>query len=102
MKNEKSNNNLQSRREFFRNAAKAALPILGAIVLTQTPLLTKAAEISMTCENTCSTQCAENCHGQCVESCRDKCETSCKNKCVNGCLGTCEYTCKHTCVGTSL
>lgn len=86
---------LQSRREFFRNAAKAALPILGAIVLTQTPLLTKAAEIPMTCENTCSARCAGNCHGQCLNTCRGRCVDSCSGTCQNGCKSTCSGSCKH-------
>ncbi len=34
----KKNEKLQSRREFFKKAAKGALPILGAIVLAN-PLL---------------------------------------------------------------
>ena len=35
-KNEK-NEELQNRREFFKKAAKSALPILGAIVLAGSP-----------------------------------------------------------------
>lgn len=39
------NNNIQSRREFFKKAAKGALPILGAIVLSNTPLLASQTEM---------------------------------------------------------
>ena len=37
MHNNKKNEELQTRREFFKKAAKGALPILGAIVLAGTP-----------------------------------------------------------------
>ena len=43
VKNEK-NEELQSRREFFKKAAKGALPILGAVVLASAPGLANAAE----------------------------------------------------------
>ena len=38
------NEELQSRREFFKKAAKGALPILGAIILASNPVLAKAGE----------------------------------------------------------
>ena len=46
-KNEK-NEELQNRREFFKKAAKSALPILGAIVLAGAPQILKATEKSPT------------------------------------------------------
>lgn len=36
MEKNKNNEELQSRREFFKKAAKSALPILGAVVLAST------------------------------------------------------------------
>ena len=36
--------NLQSRREFFKNAAKGVLPILGVVVLGGIPKLIKAEQ----------------------------------------------------------
>lgn len=47
-KNEKNEKNeeLQSRREFFKKAAKGALPILGAILLSGAPQILNAAEKS--------------------------------------------------------
>ena len=38
MKKNERNEELQSRREFFKKAAKGALPILGAMVLANAPL----------------------------------------------------------------
>ena len=36
---------IQSRREFFKNAAKGVLPILGAMLLAGSPAIVKAASI---------------------------------------------------------
>lgn len=44
MKEKKNKEELQSRREFFKKVAKGALPILGAIVLADTPAIVRAAE----------------------------------------------------------
>ena len=44
MKKNEKNEELQSRREFFKKAAKGALPILGAIVLANAPAVINAAE----------------------------------------------------------
>ena len=35
----KENNEIQSRREFFKKAAKGALPILGAVLLASSPII---------------------------------------------------------------
>lgn len=88
MKKEK-NEGLQSRREFFKKAAKGALPILGAIVLANTPTIMHAAE-SEYC--TCSGNCKGACSGSCISQCRVSCGNSCK--------GGCEYTCQSTCSGS--
>ena len=42
VKNEK-NEELQSRREFFKRAAKGALPILAGAVLLSSPVVSEAA-----------------------------------------------------------
>jgi hypothetical protein len=43
MKQNGQDEELQSRRDFFKKAAQKALPILGAVVLASTPLLSHAA-----------------------------------------------------------
>ena len=45
MEKENKNEGLQSRRDFFKKAAKNALPILGAIALIGTPKIVKAEEV---------------------------------------------------------
>lgn len=77
VKNEK-NEELQSRREFFKKAAKGALPILGAVVLANAPGLANAAESAV--EMGCSTNCNVRCSG---------CGTACFKGCSNGCSGGC-------------
>lgn len=94
MKKDK-NEELQSRREFFKNAAKSVLPILGAIVLAGNPALAKAEEFATGCKYGCSTGCYTACSG----SCRSGCDGTCKNSCY-GCKYTCEGTCKNSCAGT--
>lgn len=74
------NEELQSRRQFFKKAAKATLPILGAIVLANTPLSSQAIEH------------ATGCLG-----CRGKCMASCKGTCNGTCSGTCYRYCKQGC-----
>ena len=77
---------LQSRREFFKSAAKAALPVIGAILLTQvTPTSALAA-----------TQC-DGCSGACVDTCMGSCMGSCRGSCDSSCKGTCEGSCKEGC-----
>lgn len=44
MEKKNCNEELQSRREFFKKAAKGVLPILGAVVLAGAPAIVKAAE----------------------------------------------------------
>ena len=94
MKNKK-NEELQSRREFFKRAAKGALPILGAIALANAPLLTKAAaESPMGCTGSCYMQCDGGCRKSCTGSCKYQCQTTCKGGCGSTCRGTCQYSSK--------
>ena len=89
------NEELQSRREFFKKAAKGALPILGAIILASNPVLANAGETAMGCKYGCST----GCYTACSVSCKSVCDGTCKNACY-GCKYTCEGTCKNSCAGT--
>ena len=75
---------LQSRREFFKNAAKAALPIVGAIVLAHVPIDAHATQVS---------SCTGTCHGMCHGGCKG-CQYTCSGTCSNSCRGTCMYSSK--------
>ena len=80
MEKNKNNEEVQSRREFFKNAAKSALPILGAVVLSGIALPSQAAKMS--CDGTCSGSCTSRCSG---------CTGSCSGGC-SGCSGSCSGT----------
>lgn len=83
----KKNEELQSRREFFKKAAKGVLPILGAVVLASTPAIVKASGSDSTGCTTCYGTCY-GCTGSCAGKCADVC-TSCSGTCQNTCRGMC-------------
>ena len=98
MENEKmKKQELQSRRDFFKKAAKGVLPILGAVVLASSPLLSQAAEkapmgCDYSCYNSCSGACTSSCTG-CGGGCGNTCYGTCKGDCDRNCFGTCYKTC---------
>lgn len=81
MSNKNSNEELQSRREFFKKAAKAALPVVGAVVLGSLPINLQATETEAT-----------GCDG---------CWSGCWGGCQGGCKGSCSYSCKGSCSGSA-
>jgi CXXX repeat radical SAM target protein len=83
MQNKNENEELQSRREFFKKAAKAALPVIGAVVVASLPIEKASGQ------NYC--YCAMNCYGSCSGSCHYTCEGGCKTTCEGQCRGTCIY-----------
>ncbi|MDY5418293.1 MAG: Cys-Xaa-Xaa-Xaa repeat radical SAM target protein [Sodaliphilus sp.] len=100
MKNKKNNEELQSRRQFFKQAAKGALPIIAATVLASAPAIVKAAEISRNdCDFGCLYGCSGTCMSTCSGSCKGACENSCRYGCYNTCRGDCEGSCKGSCDG---
>ena len=81
---------LTSRREFFKKAAKASLPVIGAIILSNVPTIKSIA----------STGCDGNCKGGCDGSCKYFCDGGCKSGCEGSCSGGCETTCRYGCEST--
>jgi CXXX repeat radical SAM target protein len=93
-KQNKKEEQIQNRREFFKNAAKKALPIIAVAALSSMPLLSKAS-ININKENpaTCSDgSCYTTCTG-CYSSCTGSCEYECKGYCKGYCTGSCEGSC---------
>lgn len=85
MDKKERNEEIQSRREFFKNAAKGALPILGAVLLANAPVIAKAVEDPMGCNYGCTRVCSGSlCQGTCQGGCRFTCEHGCGNY---GCRG---------------
>lgn len=86
--NEKNKNEeIQTRREFFKKAAKATLPVLGAVVLSSIPLAEAKAQFcgcGYSCSNSCHTSCGSGCGYGCSGSCKGGCG-GCKGACMNSC-----------------
>lgn len=76
MEKKNKNEEIQSRREFFKKAAKGALPILGAVILANAPVIARATDSGapMGCTGTCYGRCDGSCKG-----CRYTCSGGCKN-----------------------
>ena len=82
MENNKKKEELQSRREFFKSAAKAALPVIGTVVLSQLPITAQATPAG--CAKYGCGICTNTCTGECKGGCRYTCSGGCKNY---GCKG---------------
>lgn len=76
-KNKQKNEEILSRREFFKKAAKTALPIFGAIV---------AGSILSSCEPYEGTISCSDCSGTC-----DGCSGDCWSACTAACMQTCHF-----------
>ncbi|MCQ2304027.1 MAG: Cys-Xaa-Xaa-Xaa repeat radical SAM target protein [Bacteroidales bacterium] len=90
MEKENKKEEIQSRREFFKNAAKKGLPIVAAAMLASTPLHNVQAATSCTddgCMTTCTTGCLNTCLGTCKGNCYSTCKGTCSNTCSGGCRG---------------
>lgn len=94
MKKNVNNEELQSRREFFKKAAKGALPILSAIVLANTPSIANAMRTEWGCDNSCSNSCKGRCTGGCQTSCASD---GCGHTCAGNCRGHCNFVCRDSC-----
>lgn len=79
--NNNKNEELQSRREFFKSAAKAALPVVGAVVMASLPMQQTLAASTCYAGYGCTGACSGNCKGGCKFGC-------------DGCSGQCTGTCK--------
>lgn len=93
MKKNQKDEELQSRRQFFKKAAKGALPILGALAFVSAPTFLRAAEETpMGCQYSCTAMCADSCSGHCKGTCTTACNRNCSTYCNGGCTNTCRYT----------
>lgn len=79
---------LQSRREFFKKAAKSVLPVVAAVALASAPTITDASETTpMGCSfSDCTMTCSGGCMG-CTGGCTGSCKQSCSNNCFTACKG---------------
>lgn len=79
---------LRSRREFFKVAAKGALPILAFTVL--------GSSFLTSCQKPDTTEkgCGSKCTGGCQSSCSGDCDGGCTNNCDGLCGGDCWAYCE--------
>ena len=89
---------IQSRREFFKKAAKAALPVVGAIALASSPIISRAVNSGVV---TGCIGCEGSCMASCVGTCDTGCKSGCKYECKSGCKYNCKGSCKNACVRAS-
>lgn len=106
MANKNNKEELQSRRDFFKKAAKAVLPIVGAVALSGLPLSSLAKDTDNPetycdwgCTNSSSGSCGRSCSYGCDGSCAGSCDGSCKGACSRSCSYSCSSTCRGTCSG---
>ena len=81
---------LQSRRDFFKKAAKSALPILGVIALSQIGLTSCGDDDDdepLSCKG-CSGGCSNSCSGDCDGGCTNNCDGMCGCDCWAYCQST--------------
>lgn len=76
MKKRNSNEEILSRREFFKKAAKTALPIFGAIVAGSILSSCEPFEGTVSCGD-CTATCEGGCWGDCWNACTDLCLITC-------------------------
>ena len=80
---------IQSRREFFKKAAKAALPVVGAAILSSVPFMNAEASTGCKgCYRTCTGSCVDSCLAYCAKTCNG-CGSTCYKGCAVGCSGGC-------------
>ena len=96
MEEKNKNEELQSRREFFKKAAKGALPILAVVALSSAPNIIRAAKITpgdcglgVGCDHTCKSGCYGTCRGSCQSGCQGSCQNTCSTYCKGSCAGYC-------------
>ena len=88
----KSNKNevLQSRRQFFKNAAKKVIPVIGLLIVEQVAPIEAA---TTSCYGYCGATCVGTCFNTCYNSCLGDCRLQCTGTCMGGCYTACGGWC---------
>ena len=94
---------LQSRREFFKTAAKKSLPLLGIVVGLNMLAACEKDNENEGSSNSGSSGSGSGCNGSCTSKCSSSCTGGCSSGCKNNCVGgSCKEMCIHSCKGTFL
>ena len=62
------NEELQTRRQFFKKAAKSVLPMLGVIAVGPSVIMSSLTSCSSNGCDSCEAACMDNCDTACVDS----------------------------------
>ena len=84
------NQEIISRRNFFKRSASAILPALAAITL---PNVLTSCEIEDDEWEIEATGCMKTCTGKCSGVCGAACQSNCTGSCSTGCTGSCSKMC---------
>lgn len=103
---DKKQEEIMSRRKFFRRAAGMVAPAIALAVLPQ--LLTSceidepySGEFGVNGNGGGSSTGCDTCKGTCVGGCYQNCTTSCgRSNCTGTCIGGCDYSCEGECKRT--
>ena len=104
----------QSRRDFFKTAAKVSLPFIAffglglSLTNCKKPDNTICDSCASDCTgsstssgcSSCTAQCASNCSGTSTGGGCSGCSSSCSGSCSGSCLGGCSSSCTGSCKGT--
>lgn len=77
MEEKKQNEELQSRREFFKESAKKVLPMFAVAMLGSSALSSCYKEDFISCRSGCTGECDRSCTERCSGDCWDVCAYSC-------------------------
>ena len=90
MNEKKQDEELQSRREFFKETSKKVLPLIALVTVGSTFLSACEKESTASTNRGRSSGCNDGCSRSCSGSCDDSCSGSCETSCARGC----SYNCK--------
>ena len=92
----KKENEILSRRSFFKKAAGIVIPAVAMVAL---PSVMTSCEIDEEYPDV-PTGCS-GCSGKCTSNCSATCYNTCKATCGGNCLGGCITSCKQACRSSS-
>lgn len=92
---------LQTRRQFFKKAAKSILPMLGAVAIGPSTILSAMTSCTKSGCDGCEAECMDNCGSSCSELCDSSSTSSACSGCASGCASACEGACSNACTSSS-
>lgn len=93
----KKNNDIISRRKFFKKAASAVLPAIAIAVLPNVLTSCEIDEPYIDTGGSGCTTCKGTCKGNCTGSCLGRCSGGCSSGCSSGCKTSCSSACRLAC-----